>query len=135
MTKIWTKIRHNQCLFVGFILSISVLLWAWGCQSKVMSIVNPTVLITRGELDIEVEAFVARTKLKYADLDKQDEFKLAVFNTALDFMKGGQINPVAVAIVIGNILGLGAVIDNRRKDVIIKTMKGNSQNGRDTKPT
>lgn len=126
MTKIWTIIRHNQGLAISSVIAFTILVWVWGCQSQVTSIVNPTIFVTRGELDIEVESFVARAELKYADLNRQDEIKSTVFNVAIDFMKGGQINPVALAIVIGNILGLGAIIDNRRKDVLIKTLKKNN---------
>lgn len=126
MTKICRIIRHNQGLAIGSFIAICVLLWAYGCQSQVTSIVNPTILVTRGELDIEIDAFIAQAKLKYADLDRQDEIKSTVFNVAIDFMKGGQINPVALAIVLGNILGLGAILDNRRKDVAIKTLKKNA---------
>lgn len=128
MTKIWRVIRHNQSLAVSCCIVLCVLMWAYGCLSKVTSIVNPTILVTRGELDIEVDTFIAQAKLKYADLNKQDEVKSYVFNIALDFMRGGQINPVAIAIVLGNILGLGAILDNRRKDGVIKTMKGNLTN-------
>lgn len=103
-----------------------ILLWARGCQSQTKSVVNPTVLVTRGELDIEVEAFLATAELRYIELDQQDEFKRVFFNTAIEFMEGGTINPVAIALVIGNILGLGAIIDNRRKDVVIKTQKNNA---------
>lgn len=126
MTKIWTIIRHNQGIFVGVAIATIVLIWAYGCQSQVTSIVNPTILVTRGELNIEVDSFIAQAELKYANLDQQDELKSTVFNVAIDFMKGGTINPVAVALVIGNILGLGAVLDNRRKDVVIKTKKSNA---------
>ncbi len=126
MTKIWTIIRHNKGLVAGCCIALCVFAWAYGCQSQVTSIVNPTVFVTRGELDIEVDSFIAQARLKYANLDQQDELKSTVFNVALDFMKGGQINPVAIAIVLGNILGLGAIADNLRKDVHIKTLKKNA---------
>lgn len=127
-TKIWKIIRHNQSLTISSVIALCVLAWVWGCHSQVTSIVNPTVLVTRGELDIEVDTFIAQAKLKYLDLNRQDSAKSYVFNIALDFMRGGQINPVAIAIVLGNILGIGAIIDNRRKDVKIKTLKGESLN-------
>lgn len=128
MKAIWRVIRHNQSLAISSVIAVCVVAWVWGCHSQVTSIVNPTILVTRGELDLEVDTFIAQAKLKYANLDQQDSMKSYVFNIALDFMRGGQINPVAIAIVIGNILGIGAVIDNRRKDGYIKALKGKVSN-------
>lgn len=135
MREIWSYIRHNQSLFVGILICLGVGAWAWGCESRAKSIRSPGVLVSRSEMDIEVETFLATAQLRYAELDQQDEFKRVFFATAITLMQGGTVNPIAVALVIGNILGLGAVIDNRRKDVKIKTLKGNNQNAGNRKPT
>lgn len=126
MTKIWAFIRHNQGMFIGGAIAIAVLIWTYGCESQVTSIVNAPTLVNRSELELEVNDFVARAELKFKQLDQQDTFKRAIFTMAIDFMKGGSINPVAVAIIIGNILGLGAVIDNVRKRTLIQTLKNNA---------
>ena len=124
MKKLWAFVRHNQGMFVGGIIAAAVLIWAYGCQSQVTSIVNPTVLVNRGQLKIEVDNFIAQAELKFQDLDRQDEVKSTLFAFAIDFMQGGKINPAAVALTIGNILGLGAIIDNVRKRTHINTLKG-----------
>lgn len=123
LEKIWTFVRHYQATSVSALLVIAVLIYAYGCQSKVTSIINAPNLVNRGELQIEVDIFIAQAELKFADLNMQDQVKSYLFNTAIDFAQGGKINPLAVAIVLGNILGLCAVIDNRRKDGIITTLK------------
>jgi len=123
MTKIWTIIRHNQGLAIGSVIAFCVLFWTYGCPSRVTSILNPPKLVTRAELEVEVDYWLKTAEIRFSELDQQDEFKRTIFAFAIDFMKGGQINPVALAVVLGNILGLGAIIDNRRKDVIIKTLK------------
>lgn len=126
MNKIWTIIRHNRGLVIGGCLSIIILMWAYSCESKVRSPLNPNQFVTRGELDVEVESFLARAKLKYADLDRQDEFKRIVFENAIGYAQGKPINPIGVIMSIGSLLGICAVIDNQRKDVHIKTMKSNA---------
>jgi len=123
MTKIWTTIRHNYGFLIGVVLAACVLCWAYGCQSQVASIVSPSRKVTRGELRIEVDAFLATAQLRFADLDRQDAFKAGLFDTAIQFATEGKINPIAVALSLGNILGIGAIIDNRRKDVRIKAAK------------
>lgn len=123
MREIWKFIRHNQGMFIGGILALVVLVWTYGCESQVTSILYAPDLVNRGQLQIEVDTFIAQAELKFAALDRQDQVKSTLFDTALTFMEGGNVNPAAVAIVIGNILGLGAVIDNVRKRTLINTLK------------
>ena len=123
MKKLWTFIRHNQGMFIGGAITLCVLVWTYGCESQVTSIVYAPNLVNRGQLQIEVDSFIAQAELKFADLNRQDQIKSTLFNTAITFMQGGSVNPAAVAIVIGNILGLGAVIDNVRKRTLIQTLK------------
>lgn len=113
-------------MFVGGAIAIAVLVWTYGCQSQVRSITNPMIVVNRGELRIEVDNFLAQAELKFADLDRQDQFKSTLFDTAITFMEGGKINPLAVAFTIGNILGLGAVVDNVKKRTHINTLKSNA---------
>lgn len=123
MSKIWTTIRHNYSLIIGCMLALCVLYWAYGCHSTVVSVITPPRMVTREELKIEVDTFLAQAKLKFEDLDRQDKLKSTLFNTAIEFVTEGKINPVAVALSLGNVLGIGAIIDNRRKDVRIKSAK------------
>ena len=126
MKKLWSFIRHNQGMFIGGAIAIAVLVWTYGCESQVTSILYAPDLVNRGQLQIEVDTFVAQAELKFANLDRQDQVRSTLFETALTFMEGGNVNPAAVAIVIGNILGLGAVIDNVRKRTLINTLKKNA---------
>lgn len=125
MEKLWKLINHNQALAIGFVISLAVAFWAYGCQSSVVSILESPARVTRAELQAEVDAFLAKAKIRFSSLDQQDNVKSTVFNTAIQFAQGGKINPVAFAIVIGNLLGLSAVIDNRRKDGVIKGLQNN----------
>lgn len=128
MTKVWSFVRHNSGIVIGSILSILVLCWCYGCESKVVSITNTPFLVTRPELELEVDHFLKQAEIRFAELDQQDEFKRTFFSMAIDFMQGGKINPVAIALTIGNLLGLGAVVDNVRKRTLIATLKGRNAN-------
>ncbi len=128
MKAIWTYIRHNRGFLISATLCSIVLVWVYACQSEVRSIVNPERLVNRDELTAEVESFLSEAELKFKDLDRQDEFKAAIFNAAIDYAQGKTVNPIALFVTLGGILGVGAVIDNQRKDVRIKTMKNNQLN-------
>lgn len=129
MKKIWSFVRHNSGIVISCVLVTLILAWVYGCQSKVVSITNSPLLVTRSELELEVDHFLKSAEIRYTELDQQDEFKRAIFAAAMEFMSEGRINPVAIALTIGNILGLGAVIDNVRKRTLINTLKGNAKNG------
>lgn len=123
MTKIWTFIRHNSGIVIGAVLVIAILVWCYGCPAQVTSIHNPPALVTRPELEVEVDHFLKQAEIRFTELDQQDEFKRTIFAMAISFMSEGKINPLAIAVTLGNILGLGAVVDNVRKRTLINTIK------------
>jgi len=130
MLKIWTFVRHNSGMVIGFLLLPFVLLYAYGCQSTVVSLVSPNRHITRAELIAEVDYFLAQAEARFEDLDRQDLVKGTIFNSLLELAQGGTVNPAGVALMLGNILGLGAIVDNVRKRTHINTLKGGNVNGK-----
>lgn len=125
MKTLWTTIRHNAFLFNAIIIATVSLLWIYGCESQTKSLKYPGTRVNRAELMLELENIISESHIRISDLDKQDEFKEAMFNIAIVAAESGTINPVSVALTLGSILGFGAVVDNRRKDTVIKTLKNN----------
>lgn len=106
-------------------MSVILVAWAYGCSSTVVSIVNPPERLTRAGLQAEVDAFLVKAELRFAALDQQDNLKSTVFNAAISYAQGGAVNPLGLGITLAGLLGLGAVVDNRHKDKVIKTLKSN----------
>lgn len=125
MTKIWAFIRHNSGIIIGASMIPIVILYAYGCQSKVISLVNSKITITREQLVLEVDHFLAQAELKFQDLERQDLVRNTIFNSLTDIAQGKVPDFPGVMLMIGNILGLGAVIDNVRKRTYINTIKSN----------
>lgn len=130
MRLLWKKVRHNQAFAISTAVTLIVVIWIYGCSSTVVSIVNPPERLTRPELKDEVDAFLARAKTKFESLDRQDKLKSTIFNASIEFLQGSTVNPVGVAITLGNVLGLGLLVDNRRKDVRIKSYKKEIENAK-----
>lgn len=128
MNKILKFIRHNQGIMISTILMPIILIYAYSCQSVVISVISPGKKITRPELVAEVDFFLSQAEAKFADLDRQDLVKQTIFNSVLDLAKGGVPNPAGVATILFSILGSGAMIDNIRKRTHIKTLKGGNVN-------
>ena len=130
MTKLWAFVRHNSGIVIGSVLCAIILVWSYGCESKVTSLANAPVLVTRAELEVEVDHFLKNAEIRFIELNRQDEFKRTFFTIAIEFMSTGKINPLAVALTLGNLLGLGAVVDNVRKRTLINTLKGIQSNAK-----
>lgn len=130
MDKLWKSFRHNQSFAIGSFFALAVVVWVYGCDSTVLSILNPNHKVNREQLQSEVDNLIAQAEWRFSSLDKQDKFKAALFQMSIDYASGTTVNPVALAVTLGNLLGLGAIIDNRRKDVRIKSLKTEIENGK-----
>lgn len=131
---IWTAVRHNQGIVISLLICIPIGVWFCGCESTTQSLVDPSIRVTRPQLQFEYSAELRRLEneledlksqadLRLQDIARQDEIKAALYNHAVGWASGQPINPVGLLTTLGGVLGIGAVIDNRRKDVLIKTLK------------
>lgn len=119
-----TLFNHERYQSVSVIVVGSLLIWFYGCESSVESIVTPEKKVTRAELRIEIESLIAMTDLRRIDLDKQDEIKSLLLKNALLIASGGAVNPVGVVTALAAVLGIGAAADNVRKRKEIKKLNG-----------
>ena len=123
MKKLAELFRHYQGTSIAIVIVIASLYWIYGCESKVMSIINMPAKVTRSELKIEIDAFLATAEIRYAELDKQDEFKKKVVEFAVIMAEGGTLNPAGVVVGLAAVLGVGGIVDNRKKDSLIKLLQ------------
>ena len=115
--KSWT--RHNQTLVAGAIVCVLLLVWS-GCDVMTESPFSDEP-VTRSELDAEVQMYVVKVQSAVEDLDKQDAMRKALLEAGWAIAQGGAVDPIGLGFTLAGILGLGAVIDNKRKDTVIKT--------------
>lgn len=123
-------IRHNQGTFAAIIICITLLVWTYGCQSKVTSPISQKK-VTRPELKLEASIEVTRleneianlqrrTELQFESLDRMDAIKKRLYDFASLTADNNAFNPSGVITLVGTLLGLGLGVDNRIKDKIIK---------------
>lgn len=142
MKVIWKWIRHNQGAFVALIIVCGLMVWNFGCESKVQSLKNPDIMVNAEELALEIESVVAvlnleaetilaQGELRMEELEKMDEFKRTLINFAAITADAQTVNPAGLLALVFSILGFGAVVDNRIKDKVIKNRPLNNEGGRD----
>lgn len=124
-------IRHNQGIVLSLIVIAGVAAWTFGCESRVTSMIEPAKMVNAQELELEigletarlnleVENILGQAEIKMADLARQDAIKQKLFDFAAITVDAGTVNPAGVVGLLFSILGMGAVIDNRIKDKVIK---------------
>ncbi len=116
---------------MSIVVIIPIMIWCFGCQSQVSSMIEPSRLVNRDELQLEIDSVIIRLEteldmkmrsadLKMADLDRQDAIKAKLMNFAAITAEGQTVNPAGVIGLLFSILGVGAIADNRIKDKVIK---------------
>ncbi len=115
-------VRHNLGLSITGLLAIVMAIWLVSCASVVKSPISEG-MVTRSELSIEYDAIMSKILLAEADLDRQDALKAKVTEVAFTLAEGGTLNPIGIATSLISLLGIGAAVDNRIKDRIIKSIK------------
>lgn len=120
LEKIWRAVRHNQGLAVSVVIVVGLLIWSYGCESKVVSLSNSAVMVTRAELEVEIDSFMSTAEIRLSDLQRQDAIKRKLFEFAAAAAESGTVNRTGILSLISWILFGGVVIDNRRKDGVIK---------------
>jgi len=124
-------ISHNQAETLAVVVCAVLVIWTYGCQSKVSSIIEPSLKVNREELKVEVDQEIrrlegeldhiaAKAQAKVHDLDRQDAFKQKLFDFAAITVEGRTVNTSGFVSLLFSVFGIGAVIDNRMKDLVIK---------------
>lgn len=119
IARLWQSIRHNPFFCIAFVILIILLLWLFGCEPTTKSPLDPGRKITRTELKIEFETYAQRVELAGKDLLRKEQLRDLLLNQAFLIAGGGTVNPVAMLTTAFSILGIGSVLDNRRKDRVI----------------
>ena len=139
--KMGKMVRHNPGQAIALIVCIIAAVWMFGCESKVQSMTESGRKVTRAELQVEKTNIVADLQAQIAAIDRQisttqmqfgektkrldqlDATKQKLAEFGIVALQGGTVNPVGAAVALLGIFGLGAVVDNRKKDGLITDIK------------
>lgn len=120
--KILKWLNDNHWLIIAGIIIFSMMFWAYGCESKVKSLLDQNVMVNRGELQVEIEYVAGIAKTRVADLDKQDEIKKALFDALVLVGSGGQINAMGAVNLAATIIAVGwGLKKNQQVNTLTKT--------------
>lgn len=104
--KVLKFLNDNHWFIIAGMLTIAILLWTYGCESTVQSMLDDNKKVNRTMLTAELNYIIADIENRVADLDKQDEIKQALLDAANVIGTTGSINPsglLNIAATIGAI--------------------------------
>lgn len=115
MRKLFKFLNENHHYIIAAAAIISCSLWTYGCHSQVNSILNPNQRISRAELQIEVDYFLAHAELKLLDLDRQDEIKQALLDLGSTFATTGTLNPTGLLNTAISVAAIAFGLNQRKR--------------------
>ena len=107
----WTNKTGSAIAIIGVCI---ILIYAFGCQPKTTSLIEPGKQVNRTELLTELEILKLKFEDRAADLDKQDEIRNIILQQSLTIANTGDINPLGIITSALAIFGAGASVDNVR---------------------
>jgi len=100
----WLKNHWNSIVIA--LVTTGMLIFMYACESKVESLKDERRLVTRFELQVELEQILSTAEIRVADLDRQDELRAIVLQNALILVQGQPANPVGILTAVAGIYGL-----------------------------
>ena len=120
--------KHRDSIMIALV-TIGVIFYAYGCESKVKSLNHNDKLVTRGELQLELDQIIGMAKIKVADLDQQDALRTLILQNALILVQGQPFNPLGLLTGIAALYGAGQMSNSVVKTVKTQVKKRGINNG------
>ena len=105
-------VKKNKRMIIVYVVTISVAIFLYACESQVRSLDGSKTLVTRAELQAELNAYIDRADIKFASLDRQDKFRQLVLNNAMLVVQGNTFNPVGILTGLLGIYGISQAAKN-----------------------
>jgi len=83
-----------------------LLFWGHSCQPETKSLMHPGEMVTRPELQIELDSIIATADYRMAQLDKQEAFRDLIFKNAVQVAENGTMNPAGIITLLAGLYGI-----------------------------
>lgn len=123
------SIKKHIPLLITVLITVSTLIFIYGCESKTQSLLNTNKRINRQELQLELDTIMALAQVRGVDLDKQDRLRAIILENALILVQGQPFNPFGAITGFAALYGLTQAGSNITKVVKDKRDKRKNNNG------
>lgn len=102
------QIKAKWPLYLVMLITNLLILFCTSCPPTARSLYDPKRMITRVELQIELDNMLATAQMRMASLDKQQAIRDAILKNALLMVETGTINPIGIATALFASYGIGS---------------------------
>ncbi len=99
-------IKKHWTIILTALVTVSILLFVYGCEPKTRSLIDGNRQINRQELQLELDQIIGLAQLRMVDLDKQEQFRAVILQNALILVQGQPYNPLGIITAIAGIYGV-----------------------------
>lgn len=110
-------ITNETATAIACLLLAAFSFWSLSCESQVSSLTTPHKMVTRPELQLELNTLIELAQIRMTQLDNQDSIKAGLLNLAALTTQTGTFNWSGLVPILFSILGIGAMADNVRHRV------------------
>ncbi len=100
-------LKEHKTIIVSVVITTGFILYAYGCESKVLSLNHTAKKVTRQELQIELNSLLDLAEVRFLDLESQDQLKALILQNAIILVQGQPFNPVGILTGFAAIYGIG----------------------------
>jgi hypothetical protein len=115
MSGILKFFNENHMQAIAVIVLLAAGFYFYGCQSRVQSLLTPDKLVTRTELQGEVNSFLALAEARTKSLEEKDALRKLLIDQAALIGQGGQLNAMGALNTIVSVFAIGSALDSKRK--------------------
>ena len=127
---LWETLKAHKILTIYIVAIMLIVSTFYGCQAKCESLMPDGKMVTRNELQAEVDFFIAKAKARFSELDRQDEFLKAITDFTTVSLQTGELNPSGLLITLLGMFGAGTIGNYAGKTTTAKKL--NSPNPTET---
>ena len=90
------------------VAAVTLIVWVYGCQPKVPSLIDGRRPVTRAELQLELTTLQKRFEIRSATLEQKEAIRRLIAENVLLMAQSGQINPLGILTGIAALYGVGS---------------------------
>lgn len=101
------KLKDKWPLYVVMLAASVLIIFCTSCPPTVRSLYDTQAMVTRTELQIELDRMLTTAQMRMTSLDKQQAIRDAILKNALLMVETGTLNPIGIATALFGAYGLG----------------------------
>lgn len=122
-------IKKQGVTIAAVLVTAGFVLYLYGCESKVKSLNDRDYMVSRLELQEELDHIISMAQIRFANLDQQDKLKNLLMQNALIIAQGQPFNPVGIITGFAALYGIGQAGSKVTKSVNNVRKKRKVDNG------